>query len=317
MTRATIEQMITTITGANDLQRRAALQERITAFAAEYGDVTIERYDGEDTDAARMRESVASLPFLSARKLVVLREPGKQKSFMEHIATILTEVADTTDVIVYEPKLDKRGTYYKTLKKETDFIEYTELDPAALAAWAVQYVTERGGALQTTDARLLANQTGGNQQLLSSELDKLLAYDKHITRSTIELLTEPLPQSTVFELLDAAFAGKAVRAFELYREQRALRIEPQALLAMIVWQVHILAVVKAGMLHNIPADQLAKTAKLNPFVIRKSQGLVRQRSLVSIKTMVSDLLVLDMQLKRSAVDADEALQLFLLRLADT
>jgi len=305
--------MIITLTGANDHQRKRELANCVADFVANYGDMAVERFDGEDTAAPRMREALQSLPFLSERKLVVLREPAKQKAFSEDIAAILEELSDSTDLILYEPKLDKRSSYYKTLKKVTDFRDFTELDALALAKWATEYVAGKGGELTQRDATQLIVRIGTSQQLLQSELDKLLAYQPHITASTIELLTEPTPQSTVFELLDAAFAGKTERAFTLYKEQRALKIEPQAIIAMLAWQLHILAVVKAAGTRGV--DEIAATAKLNPFVVRKSQALTRHLSLAHIKKLITDLLQLDMQLKSSALDADEALQYYLLKLS--
>lgn len=302
-----------TLTGVNDYLRKQDLSQRIAAFVAEHDDMAVERLDGEDTSAERMREALQSLPFLTARKLVVLREPSKQKAFAEAIADILPEVADTTDVIIYEPKLDKRSSYYKTLKKETDFHDFTTLDAQGLARWAVAYVKEQGGELSLADAAFLVNRLGPNQQMLQSDLQKLLNFDAKITRRTIEMLVEPTPQSTVFELLDAAFTGKTERAFALYKEQRALKVEPQAIIAMLAWQLHILAVVKAGGTRS--TDDIAKAAKLNPFVVRKSQSLTRKLDLSRLKQLIADLLELDMQLKRTSLDADEALQNYLLNLA--
>ncbi len=57
-----------------------------------------------------------SLPFLASKKLVVLRAPSANKQFVEQVETILASVSDTTDVIIIEPKLDKRSAYYKFLK---------------------------------------------------------------------------------------------------------------------------------------------------------------------------------------------------------
>lgn len=305
--------MIVTLTGANDLLRKKELDKLVSAFGIEHGDMAIERFDGEEAATERMRESVQSMPFLSVRKMVVLREPGKQKTFAETVVQTLESTADTTDLIIYEPKLDKRGSYYKTLKKLTDFRECNDLDLAGLAKWAVAYTTEQGGTLSATDAKLLIDRVGSNQQSLCTELDKLLTYNEHISGESITLLTEPLPQSTVFELLDAAFSGRAERVFELYHEQRALKVEPQAIIAMLAWQLHVLAVVKAGAQRSV--DQIAKESKLNPFVIRKTQGIARRLSLEQIKKLIADLLELDLQLKRSALDADEALKLYLLKLA--
>lgn len=308
-------EMIITLTGTNDFLRSQQLSELAQSFVAEHTDMGLERLDGEEASADRMRESLQSLPFLTARKMVVLREPGKQKAFAETIADTLQELPETTDVIIVEPKLDKRLSYYKTLKKQTDFRESNELDAGGLARWASEYVKEQGGGLGAADARVLVDRVGVNQQLLRQELDKLLSYEPQVTRQTIELLTERLPQSTVFELLDAAFAGNTVRAMALYREQRALKVEPQAILAMLAWQLHVLAIVKTGAPR--PADDIARAAKLNPYVVRKSQSLARSLSLPRLKQLIHDLLELDIRLKRVAIDADEAVQLYLLNLGTT
>ena len=304
--------MVATFTGANDFARQAAVRALVTAFIAEHTDMAVERLDGEEAPADRLREAMTSLPFLTARKLVILREPGKQKAFAEHIIDILKDVADNTDVLIVEPKLDKRGTYYKALKKATDFKEYNDLDGNGLARWAADYAKEQGGSLSAADARVLVDRVGPNQQLLAAELGKLLAYDPAITKRSIELLVEPMPQSTIFELLDAAFAGKTARAMELYREQRALKVEPQAIIAMLSWQLHILAVVASGAPRSV--EDIARTAKINPFVVRKSQSLTRGLGLERLKTMIGNLLQLDRKLKSSPIDADEALQLYLLQI---
>lgn len=305
--------MIVTLTGPNDFARTRELRKLVADFVAEHGDFALETLDGEEATFERLQESLQSLPFLAAKKLVVLKSPGTNKQFTEAAEKLLKDIPETTDVIVVEPKLDKRLAYYKFLKKATDFRECNELDANGLARWASEYAKEKGGELSSNDARFLVERVAGGQQRLLNELDKLLAYDAKISRANVEHLTEPTPQSTVFALLDAAFSGNAQRAAELYDEQRALKVEPQAIIAMLAWQLHILALVKSGGTRS--ADQIASEAKLNPFVVRKSQALVRHMSLDALKARIADLLELDQKLKRTAIDADEATRLFLLQLA--
>ncbi|HEY8999468.1 MAG TPA: DNA polymerase III subunit delta [Candidatus Saccharimonadales bacterium] len=305
--------MIVTLTGPNDFARTHELKKLVAGFVAEHGDFALETLDGEEDSFERLQESLQSLPFLSPKKLVALRTPGANKQFAEAAAELLANIPETTDVVVVEPKLDKRLSYYKFLKKATDFREFAELDANGLAKWAGEYAKENGGSLTPNDARFLVERVAGGQQRLQNELDKLLAYDTTVSRATIELLTEATPQSTVFALLDAAFSGNAARAAELYNEQRALRVEPQAIVAMLAWQLHILALVKAA--GERSADDVAREAKLNPFVVRKSLGLVRAMSLDALKAYVADLLDLDQKLKSVSIDADEATRLFLLNLA--
>lgn len=285
---------------------QAELHRLIAGFVSEHTDMALEQLDGEEVEFDRMREALQSLPFLSSKKLVVLRKPSANKEFVEAAEPLLTEAPETTDIIIIEPKLDKRLSYYKFLKKQSGFQEYNELDTPQLAKWLVAHAKVEGGELSLSDATYLIDRVGINQQLLGNELVKLLQYNSNITRETIDLLTERTPQSTIFELLDAALAGKTKRAIQLYHEQRAMKVEPQQILALLGWQLHIMALVKtAG--ERDPAA-IAKEAKLNPFVVRKTQGIIRNMTLSQLKELIHEVFTLDIRLKSESIDADEALQ---------
>lgn len=304
--------MITTLTGSNAFALRAELNKRVAAFVDEHTDMGLEKLDAEEADTARLVDAVQNLPFLASRKLVVLRNPGSNKEFTDKLEGLVPNIPEITDVIIYEPKLDKRSAYAKFLQKQTDFKSFDDLGERELPAWLVAEAKNRGGSLSHTDALYLVGRVGANQQLLTNELDKLLVYDPAITRQTIDLLTDLTPQSTIFQLLDAAFAGNAKKALEIYEDQRAQRVEPQAIIPMLAWQLQILAIVKTA--GQKPVEQIASEAKLNPFVVRKSVGIAGKLTLAQLKKMVHDLRELDVKLKTSSIDADEALRLYLLNL---
>lgn len=284
----------------------AELGRRVDAFVAEHTDMGLERLDGEEATYDRMREAIESVPFLASKKMVVLHRPSANKEFIEHALTLLADLTEITDVILVEPKLDKRLAYYKFLKKHADIVEYAELDENALARWLADEANRSGGSLSQADARYLIDRVGVNQQLASNELDKLLSYQKEVTRHSIDLLTERLPQSSIFELLDAALAGNVKRAMSLYAEQRAMKVEPQQIIAMVAWQLHVLALVKTAGQRDVAA--IAREARLNPFVVRKSQAAAAKLSMTQLKHLVKQTFDLDVALKSEPLDADEALQ---------
>lgn len=285
---------------------RAELKRLVDGFVAEHTDMGLERLDGEEVEFDRIQGAVESLPFLAAKKLVVLQKPSVNKTFIEKAADMLPKIPETTDVIIVEPKPDKRTSYYKFLKKNTELQEFNELDENGLARWLSDQAKERGGNLSASDARYLVQRTGVNQQMLDNELEKLLAYDPAITRKTIDILVEENPQSTIFDLLDAALSGRTKRAIELYQQQRDKREEPQKILAMLAWQLHILALVKTA--GDRSPDTIAREAKINPYTIRKTAGLARQISPAQVRRIVREALDLDIRMKSEAIDADEALQ---------
>lgn len=298
------------LTGENSFMLRTELQRIVDGFVKEHTDMALEQLDAEEVEYNRMREALESLPFLASRKMVVLRSPSASKQFQENAEKLLEDLPETTDVVIVESKLDKRTAYYKYLKKQSGFQEFSELDEAALAKWLAGFAAEQGASLSLGDARHLVERVGGSQQLLANETAKLAQYNQAITRASIDLLTEKTPQSTIFELLDAALAGNHARTLQLYDEQRAQKVEPQQVLALLGWQLHAMAIVKFAGDRDVNA--IAKEAKLNPFVVRKTQGVVRRMPLAEIKQLIQEVLDLDLRLKSESIDADEALQNLLL-----
>lgn len=304
--------MVICLSGENDFGLRTELDGLVSRFTAEHGHMAVERLDGEEASFERLQESLQSVPFLTSRKLVVLRSPGSQKLFVERAEQLLQGLPETTDVILVEPKTDKRSSYYKFLKKATDFREFVGMDEDGLARWLAETAQVQGGSLGRPLARYLVERIGLDQRLLAGELEKLLLYDAHITKESIELLTEPAPQSTIFELLESAFAGDTSRALELYHDQREQRVDPAQIIAMLAWQLRVFALIKTAAQRS--GDEIARQSKLSPFVIRKSQPVAARLALGRLRRLVSDLLVLDVRSKQANIDLDEALENFLTNL---
>ena len=307
------------LTGANNYALRAKLHELVSKFVAEHGDdMALERLDGDEASYERMQEAMQSLPFLADRKMVVLQVPSSNKQFTEKAADLLKELPDTTDLIIVEPKLDKRLAYYKLLKKQPGFTEFSELDEMGLSKWLVTQAKEKGASLNLADARYLVERVGTNQQMLAGEIEKLslrtLGGRQEINRADINELTVATPQSTIFQLLEAAFAGNIRRALDIYGEQRALKVEPIQIIAMLGWQLHVLALVKAAGSSRTP-DAIAREAKLNPYVVKKSAGIARGLTVARTRQLIHDLVVIDERLKRESLNADDVLLDYLVRLS--
>lgn len=285
-------------------QKLAAISK---AHIQEYGDMSYERIDGEEAGYSRIADALQSLPFLAPKKLVILKSPGLNKDFITQYEAALTDIPETTDVVIVEPKLDKRSSYYKWLKKHTDFQEYTELDERALSRWVVDRAKECGTKIALKDAAHLVSRLGINQQLLDSEIQKLSLVYTNITQADIDTMTEPTPQTKIFDLLDAAFAGRTEKALSIYNEQRHMRVEPQEILAMIGWQLRQVALAKtAGTKHD-----LVREAGMRPYPAQKAQQIARRITFARLKGLIRALVDIDTQSKREPIDLDEALKVYI------
>ncbi len=304
--------MIITLTGENDFARASELKALVDKFVNENGELALERIDGEESEFARVSEALTSLPFLASKKLVVFKNPSASREFLEGYEQLLKNLPETTDLILAEAKLDKRTNLYKYLKKSSDWREFNNLDASALTSWLAKEAKASGGEINASDAKFLVERVGEDQQKLSSELTKLLAFDPKITKENIEKLVAPTLQSKIFDLLDAAFSGNKKRALKIYAEQRQLGEEPQKIIGLLAWQLHLLALAKAA--GNKSQFDIASDAKVSPYSLKNALVLAKRLELADIKRYVSDLLALDRQLKSTTLDADEALKTYLLEL---
>lgn len=304
--------MIYFLAGDNQYAIKRQADQLTASFREAHGDLAIERLDAEEVSAGLVIEATQSLPFLSPAKLVIAQN-ASDKELLLTLSQL--EVPDGVTVIVLIQKLDRRASYYKKLSKHPGFKIFDEAKAQDLPHWVSQYAKQQQGSISLADARYLVERVGANQLLLGHEIDKLILYNPQISPATIDELTEPLPQSSVFQLLEAAFAGKLAQAQHVYEQQRAQRVEPQAILAMIAWQLHAMVLVKLAGDRSV--DEVARTAKLNPFVVRKSQAVAKRRNLNQLQALVSQTLELDIDLKTKPISADQAIQNLLIEIAQT
>jgi DNA polymerase III delta subunit len=301
--------MIITLAGNNSFTLRKRLTELVDVFIKEHGDLALERLDAEEADVQIILDALQNLPFLATRKMVVVRSLGQNKQASEQIEQIISSAGEDTDLILYEPVTDKRTAYFKTLKSKTQLEEYNELDAHGLAKWLIEEAKKRGGEIAQVDANYLVERAGTNQSMLSNELDKLITYSPKITKKAINLLVDSLPQSKVFDLLDAAFSGKKTRALELYEEQRIQKVEPQAILALIVWQLQLLAFAKYA--DGKSTATIAKDAGVSPYPISKAANLAHKLDEEKFKNMVDFAFEIDLKSKTTTLDLDEALKTYI------
>lgn len=302
--------MIETFTGQNHFALQRALRERVESFIAEHGELAFEQLDGQETTLDRIQEAISSLPFLAVRKLVVIQSPSSNKQFQAWILEDTPQIPEVVTVIFVEPNPDKRSKYYKWLKAQTRCTEFAPLDERGLATWASTYAREHGARLEARDANYLIQRIGLDQIRLASEIDKLTLGQTTIDRNHIDALTEPTPQSKIFDLLEAAFSGNAQQVMDLYADQRAQKVEPQEIIAMLGWQLRQIALAKAaGSKHD-----LVREAKLSPYGAKKAVRIAHSLSLTDLKQFIANLTELDVKSKRQTIHLDQALRTYLLQL---
>ncbi len=301
---------VTTLTGSNLFQIERMINDRITAYKAKFGDMAIERIDAEEIQASEIIARVSSESLFASNKLIVLKGLAANRELAEAPDRLIAAVSEAHELIVVLPKPDKRSRLFSELKKGTQFNEIGPLSGSGLVGWLINLVAEAGGHIDRATATYLIERTTGDQVALANEANKLVNYDPNITRQTIDLLVEPSPQSTIFQLLSAAFSGNKRAVEKIYNEQRSMKVEAQQIIGLIVWQLHQLAVIKAA--KSKPVNEIANDLGVKPNSVSASSSLARRLSEADLNNLITKLLALDDKIKQQAVNDDDVLLYFLL-----
>lgn len=298
--------MIKAFAGTNFYLIKSYADKLRNDYTAQNGGMSVEEIDCEEVELGMLVNALHSTPLFSDKKLIITKGIARNKKLSGEIEEIFAAAKTGNDLVVIENDIDKRGVYYKFIKKNAEFVECSEPDEDKLAEWLGDEAKDLGANLSRQHARRLINRIGLNQQLLSNELKKLADYDKNITAESIEQLTSEKPQSSVFNLLDAAFAGNSKLALKLYEEQKTQGSQPQSIFGMIIWQANIIATVAAGA--SMSPSELSETTGIKPFSITKAGAVYKKLGRKGVSDLLDKLVSADKQMKTNSTDPDEVLK---------
>ncbi|HUC95818.1 MAG TPA: DNA polymerase III subunit delta [Candidatus Saccharimonadia bacterium] len=305
--------MISTLAGTNQYLIREKLSDIQRAFIKKSGSLGIYKIDCADKTYKDLIANFQTVSLFSESRLIILINPSEVDKWKDNIKDIIDQVSDIDQVVFVELSLDKRTTYFKDLKKLTNFFEFELLDDANLTKWIVKEVQERRANITYDDAKYIVELVGNNQVRIKNEIEKLVNYNLQVSKDSIYELVEPSLRATVFELIDASFLGDRKKIVEVYRKLEFGEVSVQQILSTIAWQLNTIALIKAAETSNY--SELIRKTKLAPFVVQKSGKLASTLSLKEISNMTQKLVELSLDIRQYNIDQEGALINYLFSLA--
>ncbi len=301
---------VVTITGNNSFLIDQTVKEITDGGLKDNGPDSIERINAETMETDEVLSRLSAVSLFADKSLLLIRGMSENKELSEKFVELITRRQPDNDLVIVEPRLDKRSKLYAALRSNTQIKELIEPEGSQLPVWVVNWTKEQGGIISAADAAYLIDRVGKNQQLLTSEIEKLLIFNPNISKKTIDLLVEPNPQSTVFNLAYAALNRDYKRVVKLYREQQALKQGTQKIIGSLAWQLHIIALVKLAGDRSL--NGVSAQSGVNPRQLNDARKLAANISFSDLVDAINRLLEIDVKSKSKAVDADSALLNFLL-----
>ena len=315
-----------------------AINESIDKIRARLGEANIAemnttQLDGRSFSLNQLKDAVATVPFLAAKRLVILTHPTahlKDKTEQDEFITCLNSVKPTAKLVLVDYEFltndrDRKDGKLNWLEKWASSPQqakrvyvrhHSQPSGVLMVKWIQEHTKTMGGQISAQAAVLLANQIGDDTRLATQELTKLLTYvnfSRPVDTDDVEHLTPLTAKIGNFELVNALRDRDQHKAQALLH--RSLQEDdPLQLLQSIVYQIRLLIVAHEILDERGTINDFPKSLNIKYYPAKLALESASHYSSKFLEMIYHRLLNLDEAIKTGKMDADLALELLVIEL---
>jgi DNA polymerase-3 subunit delta len=318
------------IYGTETLRMEQALQllENSVKGAEEGAELSVSKYDLEETPIGEVIEDAETYPFFGGTKCVIAHHASfltsaKDTSKVEHHLDALLRYAESPAehsivvLTVKADKLDERRNIVKALRKHASICECMPLDDSAAFQWLIQRGQSHGLEWEPAAAKRLVETAGPSLQRLQQEAEKLIAYSGGSGKVTLEAVEQLVSRSlddNVFALTEYVSKKQIDGALRLFHDLLQQKEEPIKLFMLLAKQFRLLLQVKELSVRGYGQQQIASTLGVHPYPVKLAMDVSKRYPPEELRRVLSSLADMDYQMKTGQIDKVLAIELFLLQL---
>ncbi len=297
--------------GANKFK----VEEKIKQIISEKNvdDLSLVKYDCEETTIDEIINDCETLPFLSDQKIIIMNNPiflSSQKSKLEHNVDRFINYIDHPHEMTLlminasEIKLDKKKKVNKLLLKNAQIFQYDKMSEEEARSLVSAYFTHLKVDISKEAINELIIRTECQALKLHSELNKLSFYldDKDITLDDIKVLVcEPI-ENNIFNLTNQIIEHKIEASIKTYHQLLMNNEEPIVFSSILGKNFHHLYVIKQYQKKGYSEYDLKKILKMHPYQLKKLYHIAKKTEEEDITANIQALHEYDVNVKSGKVD---------------
>ncbi len=331
--------MLIIVYGEDTFRVQEKVKELQTAFTKKFDPTGLNLSVFESgTPAGEILQAMQSLPFMSQKRMVVVKEViATTKKDGEEAWAALARTPESAIVVMLETtNVEKKALFQKLTKPSTNspsspqassgskldvhLYNFSILEGSLLSKWTTNRIRSSGGQIAPDALYELCDRVGGNLWQMNNEIQKLIGFTKNpINKSDVENLVRATFEGEIFALIDAVSQKQGDKAIKLLFQERESGASDFQIFSMLARQVRILLGARAMLDENPHAtsSQLAIDMDLHPFVAQKSLLHAKRYTLQTLRSTHDLLFHYDAGMKSGLLDAELAVDLVTTRLVST
>ena len=290
--------------------------------------------DGRRASLAQITHAADSVPFLGARRLVIVEGllsrlaggkkqgqggaesdadeglPGVQTALIQGLRDYVQHVPESTWLIFLESNSLPASQPLRALvqgdgapgamREFRPFSAMKKDGPTLLTDWTKDRARRKGVELAPDALRLLTTYVGYDLRLMDQELEKLSVHAGNQTKVTpadVRQLVTAVREADIFEMVDSLGRREVQRAVVLLHQMLDEGKAALYLLTMIVRQFRIMLQVKELAALGLSESEIARELRLHEFVVKKGNLQARAFTFVQLTRIYEALAATDEAIK--------------------
>lgn len=309
--------------GENTFLIKEKVDKWIERFSNQFGDLNISFLEGANLTFENYLIAISSMPFLGAKRLIVIKNfllNCKEELIRKNILLSLKKIPETSVVLFVEQGIpDMRTSLFKALNEPNSSYKLDSITPYKLGAWIQDRAKEEGVEIDPEARTKLSVFVGVDLWRMKNEIKKLALFARSQERNIIlpndiEAMVQAENSTNVFQFVDSAARGDSKKALESLKNLTDAGEDEFYIFSMIVYQFRNLFSIFELRSVGLTDQNIAKEAKLHPFVVSKSKSLLGFYSREKLKKIYLWLFQTDRQIKSGLINPGLALLLLTVNL---
>jgi DNA polymerase III delta subunit len=234
--------------------------------------------------------------------------------------TIVSELPDTTCLLIVEKEVDKRMKLYSLIAKTGLAVEFPLQKPPELEKWVANIAARSGKQFERGAQGYFMEKSEDSMTAIKSELDKLLMYTgerSRITMGDIAAVCSFSLKARIFDLMDAVVAGQRLKAIAELRALMEQREPAIRIMAMLSGHLALLRHMKLMSGRGMQLNEITELMKLNPYRAKILWRQCRRCQPDRLDGAIKKCYEQDFAVKSGRLDKDAALELLVASLCLT
>lgn len=257
----------------------------------------------ESTSLKDIFSSLDCIPFLSERRMTVIRDYYPKADELKKIAEYFKNPSPTSILVVIN---EKPLEGFKKIKDVCN-VECVKLDANTLARWVKGECANNGIAVDLETSRLLVDYCLCDMMRINNETQKLCAYvldKKVIEKEDVENLVDKGLDNKIFKMTEFIGLKQFDKAISIINEMLSRGETPQGLLAYLYSYFRRMLHVAISEKSDAELSSLLKSPDYLIRKIRQQSAMFKKRA---IKTAVDTMADADARFKSGITDVNDEL----------